>query len=141
MIVLDTNVLSEPLRPRPDRDVLEWLDRQAPATLYMTTISLAELWTGIELLPAGKRRSLLHEAMAKQVLPLFDGRVLPFDVDAASAFARIFFKAQAVGNSIDFADCAIAAIALSRKFIVATRNAKGFKGSGIEVLNPWDAKR
>ena len=138
MIVLDTNVVSEPLRPRPDRHVLEWLDRQAPATLYLTTITIAELWAGIELLPAGKRRTQLHNAMAKEILPLFQGRVLTFDPDAAAAFARSFSKAQAAGNSMDFADCAIAAIATVHRFILATRNFRDFKGSGIELLDPWD---
>jgi predicted nucleic acid-binding protein len=137
MIILDTNVVSEPLRPRPDRHVLEWLDRQAPATLYLTTISVAELWTGIEVLPAGKRRTQLHNAMTKEVLPLFEGRVLAFDPEAAVTFARIFSKAQAAGNPMDFADCAIAAIATTHRFILATRNSRDFKESGVKLLDPW----
>jgi len=137
MIILDSNVVSEPLRPRPDRHVLEWLDRQAPATLFLTTINIAELWAGIEVLPAGKRRKQLHDAMAKEVLPLFGGRVLTFDPDAAVAFARVFSKAQAAGNSISFADCAIAAIATVHRFILATRNSKDFNGWDIELLDPW----
>ena len=130
MIILDTNVVSEPLRPRPDRHVLEWLDRQAPATLYLTTINIAELWAGIEVLPAGRRRTQLHNAMAKEVLPLFEGRVLTFDPDAAVAFARIFSKAQAAGNSMDFADCAIAAIATVHRFILGDAELQGLQGIG-----------
>jgi predicted nucleic acid-binding protein len=141
MIILDTNVVSEPLRPRPDRQVLEWLDRQAPATLYLTTVTMAELWAGIEVLPAGRRRTQLHNAMANEVLPLFAGRVLTFDPDAAVAFAHVFSKAKAAGNSMDFADCAIAAIATTHQFILATRNAKDFKGSGIQLLDPWEAAK
>lgn len=137
MIILDTTVVSEPLKPRPDRHVQEWLDRQAPATLYLTTINMAELWAGIEVLPPGRRRKQLHNAMANEVLPLFDGRVLTFDPASAAVFARVFSKAQAAGNSMDFADCAIAAIATTHRFILATRNSKDFKGSGIELLDPW----
>ncbi len=137
MIILDTNVVSEPLRPRPNREVLDWLDRQSPETLYLTTINIAELWTGIEILPAGKRRTQLQNLMSTDVLPLFENRVLSFDEEAALAFARVAAKAQAAGNRIDFADCAIAAIATARGFMLATRNTKDFKGSGVELLNPW----
>jgi predicted nucleic acid-binding protein len=137
MIILDTNVVSEPLRPKPNPEVLDWLDRQAPETLYLTTISVAELWLGIELLPAGKRRTQLQKFMSAQVLPLFENRVLSFDEPAAAAFARIAAKSQAAGNRIDFADCAISAIALTRRFMLATRNTKDFKGAGIELINPW----
>jgi len=137
MIILDTNVVSEPLRPQPNRDVLDWLDRQSPPTLYLTTINIAELWTGIEMLPAGRRRTQLQKLMSTDVLPLFDNRVLTFDKDAAIAFASVAAKAQATGNRIDFTDCAIAAIATTRGFMLATRNTKDFKGSGVELLNPW----
>lgn len=138
MIILDTNVVSEPLSRNPDPHVLEWLDRQAPATHYLTTIDIAELWAGIEALPAGGRRTQLHNAMAKEILPLFDGRVLGFDPDSAVAFARVFSRARAAGNSMDFADCAIAANAAIHRFIVATRKSKDFRGSGVELLDPWE---
>jgi toxin FitB len=139
MIVLDTNIVSEPLKPKPDLEVLAWLDRQAPETLYLTTISLAELSAGVEVLPAGKRRAALQQAVGAQVLSLFQSRVLGFDHDAALAFGRIAAKAQAAGNPIDFADCAIAAIATTHRFILATRNARDFKGTGVELLNPWSS--
>lgn len=137
MIVLDTNVLSEPLRPKPDPAVLGWLDRQAPASLFITTINLAELLTGIEILPAGRRRVQLRETVAERVLALFEGRILSFDQRTAEAFARVTANAQAAGNPIDFADAAIAAIAAMQGFTLATRNERDFKGTGIEVLNPW----
>ena len=139
MIVLDTNIVSEPLKPKPDSEVLAWLDRQAPETLYLTTISLAELSAAVEVLPAGKRRAALQQVVGAQVLSLFQGRVLAFDHDAALAFGRIAAKAQAAGNPIDFADCAIAAIATTHRFILATRNARDFKGTGVELLNPWSS--
>ena len=119
--------------------MLAWLDRQAPETLYLTTISLAELSAGVEVLPAGKRRAALQQAVGAQVLSLFQGRVLGFDHEAALAFGRIAAKAQAAGNPIDFADCAIAAIATTHRFILATRNARDFKGTGVELLNPWSS--
>jgi toxin FitB len=137
MIILDTNIVSEPLKSQPAPAVLKWLDRQAPATLYLTAINLAELWSGIEILPAGKRRTQLQHAMNRQVLPLFEGRVLTFDQRAAEVFGRINASAQAAGNPIDFADAAIAAITATHGFILATRNERDFKGTGVELLNPW----
>jgi toxin FitB len=138
MIILDTNVVSEPLRPKPNPEVLGWLNRQAPETLYLTTISVAELWSGIELLPPGKRRRQLQELMLADLLPLFEKRVLSFDESAAPVFGRIAAKAQGAGNRIDFADCAIAAIALSRRFMLATRNTRDFRGTEVTLINPWD---
>jgi predicted nucleic acid-binding protein len=137
VIVLDTNVVSEPLRPMPDPAVLAWLDRQQAATLYLTTVNVAELLAGVEALLAGKRRASLEAAIGAQVLPLFDGRILPFDTLAARAFARVHATTQAAGHSIGFADCAIAAIAAANGFAVATRNVRDFSATGVELINPW----
>lgn len=137
MIILDTNVVSEPLKPQPEQAVLDWLDEQAAETLYLSTVSVAELLVGIETMPAGRRRTKLSKALAEQMMPLFEGRVLGFDLKAAEAFARINASAQAVGNPISFADGAIAAIAASNGFMVATRNERDFKGTGVVVVNPW----
>ena len=139
MIVLDTNVVSEPLRLEPDAAVVDWLNRQEPRTLYLTTVNLAELLAGIETLPAGRRRDALKQALTEQMMPLFEGRILAFDEPAAAAFARINASALAAGNTIGFADGAIAAIAAAHGFMVATRNVHDFKGTGIEVLDPWQA--
>ncbi|MEO8060539.1 MAG: type II toxin-antitoxin system VapC family toxin [Burkholderiales bacterium] len=139
MIVLDTNVVSEPLRPEPDPAVLQWLDRQEPQTLFLTSINLAELLTGIAALPAGRRQNALKAALTDQVLPLFQGRILPFDVVAAEAFAKLRSSTQAAGNPIGFADCAIAAVAAAHGFMLATRNVRDFKGTGVELLDPWSA--
>jgi predicted nucleic acid-binding protein len=139
MIILDTNVVSEPLRPAPDPAVLAWLDRQQPATLYLTAVNVAELLAGVEALPVGKRRATLEAAIGGQVLSLFDGRILPFDLLAARAFARLNAAAQAAGQTIGFADCAIAAIAAAHGFAVATRNVRDFSATGVELINPWDA--
>jgi predicted nucleic acid-binding protein len=138
VIILDTNVVSEPLRPAPDPAVLAWLDRQQAATLYLTAVNVTELLAGVEALPAGKRRANLEAAIGGQVLSLFDGRILPFDLLAARAFARLNAAAQAAGQTIGFADCAIAAIAAAHGFAVATRNVRDFSATGVELINPWD---
>lgn len=138
MIILDTNVVSEPLKPAPSQAVLDWLDRQAPETLYLTAVSLAELLAGIETLPQGRRRLELEQAMARQVLPLFERRILSFDAKAAEAFGKVRAGAQAVGNTMGFADGAIAAIATAQGFVLATRNVRDFKGVGVGLIDPWD---
>jgi predicted nucleic acid-binding protein len=137
VIVLDTNVVSEPLRPQPDAAVLRWLDDQDPRTLYLTATTAAELLSGIEALPAGRRRKDLQEAIEAQVFPLFAGRVLPFDERAAAVFARVNAQATAAGNRISFADGTIASIALAHGFMLATRNIKDFRGTGVQLVNPW----
>ena len=138
MIVLDTKVVLEALNPAPSQVVLDWLDRQTPETLYLTAVSLAELLAGIETLPQGRRRLELERAMARQILPLFEGRILSFDAKAADAFGKIRAGAQSVGNTISFADGAIAAIAAEQGFLLATRNVRDFRGVGVGLINPWD---
>lgn len=139
MIILDTNVVSEPLKPAPDPAVLAWLDAQAPPTLWLTSITLAELLAGIAALPAGKRRRQLMSALSEKILPLFEGRVLAFDTPAAHAFAAVQAGATAAANPIGFADGAIAAIATTHGFALATRNVRDFKGTGVTVIDPWVA--
>lgn len=139
MIILDTNVVSEPLRPAPDAAVLAWLDAQSPSTLFLTSITLAELLAGVAALPAGRRRNKLAQAMTEQVMPLFEGRVLAFDALAAYAFGRVHAGAQAAGNPIGFADGAIAAIAAAQGYSLATRNLRDFRGTGVAIIDPWAA--
>lgn len=140
MILLDTNVVSEPLRPRPEPRVLQWLDAQAAETLYLTTISLSELLLGIENLPAGKRRSALAAALGQQIAGLFGDRILPFDVAAANAYARVVTLARREGQTISVADGQIAAIAAARLLAIATRDAAPFRAAGIAVIDPWTAE-
>lgn len=141
MIILDTNVVSEPLKPAPDPALLAWLDAQAAQTLCLTSITLAELLAGIANLPAGRRRNQLGQALSQKIMPLFEGRVLAFDTQAAHAFAGVQAGASAAGNPIGFADGAIAAIAAAHGFAVATRNVRDFKGTGVEVIDPWATVR
>lgn len=138
MIVLDTNVLSEPLKADGDASVAAWLDRQDVETLYLTTVNLAELLIGIEMMPLGRRRSTL-EARLTEVLDAFDGsRILPFDVPAARLSAVLIARARVAGHTISIADGQIAAIAAARGFAVATRDVAPFIAAGVPVINPWD---
>jgi predicted nucleic acid-binding protein len=139
VILLDTNVVSEPMRQRPDRNVLAWLDAQAAESLYLSAVSLAELLLGIESLPTGKRRRALATALDKQIVALFGERIVPFDLAAAEAYAKIVTRARRHGHSIAVADAQIAAIAASRQFSVATRDEAPFQAAGILVINPWTA--
>ena len=137
MIVLDTNVVSELMRVDPQAEVLAWLDDQPTRTLFVTTITEAEILTGIALLPEGRRRRGLKAAAERLFGLLFDERILPFDSAAAHSYAPIAASRRASGNPISQADCQIAAIARSKGASVATRDMKGFQDCGIEVVNPW----
>jgi len=137
MILLDTNVISEPLRAMPDANVLAWIDAQIVETLYLCTISLAELRFGIAALPEGKRRNALHANVEQRVLPLFSGRILPFDESASLAYAALRARARNAGQAIAPIDGYIAAIAAAHGFAVATRDASPFDAAGLNVINPW----
>lgn len=137
MIVLDTNVISEPLKRQPDQKVLDWLDRQEPASLCLSAMSLAEVWAGIESAPAGKYRQGLHDGMTALIKRLFEDRQLPFDEPAAYVYASIQAQARKQGRHIGVADGIIAATALARGFIVASRDIAPYQIAGLEVINPW----
>jgi hypothetical protein len=137
MIILDTNVISEPLRPAGDPAVLTWLDQQDIDTLYLTAVTVAELRFGIATLPVGKRKHRLEEDFEQRILSLFEGRVLPFDEAATMAYALIRSKARSTGNTIGLADAFIAAIAAHHRFTIATRDVGPFEAAEISVINPW----
>lgn len=139
MILLDTNVISETQRLAPNTRVLDWIDAQALETLYLSTITVAELRAGIELMPAGKRRDGLHENLEKRLLPMFANRVLSFDMACTKAYAELLAKSRATGLAIETADAFIAAIAIANGFIVATRDISPFEAAGLKVINPWSA--
>lgn len=138
MIVLDTNVISEPLRQAPENRVTEWVDAQALETLYLSAITVAEVRFGLDSLPSSKRRDRLQASMEKQVLPLFAGRVLPFDISASQAYSKLMAKARAAGLAIGTADGYIAATAAANGMMVATRDVSPFKAAGLDVINPWE---
>lgn len=137
MIVLDTNVVSEPLKPAPNPAVLDWLNAQEPQTLFLTAVNLAELLAGVEALPAGRRRDALALALSTQFFVLFGERILPFDAKAADVFAKTSASTQAQGTPMGFADCAIASITRANGFALATRDVRDFKGAGVSLIDPW----
>jgi toxin FitB len=139
VILLDTNVVSEPLRAAPEARVIEWIDAQPLETLFLSAITVAELRAGVALLPAGKRRTGLHDSLEKRVLPLFAGRVLPFDLACTQAYAALMSTARAAGLAIASADGYIAAIAATNSLAVATRDTRPFKAAGAAVIDPWQA--
>ena len=138
MIILDTNVVSEPMKPNAHPGVVAWLDQQVAETLYLTATSLAELLVGIEVLPVGKRKEGLDAALAELVSTLFGSRVLPFDHHAAMAYARLVNHARTSGRIISVADGQIAAIAAVHGFAVATRDTGPFMAAGVSIINPWE---
>lgn len=137
MILLDTNVVSEPLRQQPEARVIAWIDAQPLETLFLSAITVAELRAGVALLPTGKRRASLQENLEKRVLPLFAGRVLAFDLSCTQAYAALMSASRATGRAIATADAYIAAIAAANRFTVATRDTGPFEAAGADVVNPW----
>lgn len=137
MIILDTNVISEPMKRQGDPAVRDWLDRQEAETLYVTATSLSELLTGIELVPAGRRRANLALSLSKLMDKLFGPRILAFDKPAAIAYASVVGRTRAAGFTISVADAQIAAIAQVTGFTVATRDTAPFSAAGTSIVNPW----
>ncbi len=136
MILLDTNIISEALRPGGDRAVLAWLDDQAVETLFLSTITLAELRFGIAAMPAAQRRDILSRELDQRVLPLFEGRVLPFSRAAADAYGELRARARGAGKAISTADGYIAGIAAAHGFAVATRDVGHFEAAQLPVITP-----
>jgi toxin FitB len=136
MIVLDTNVISEAMRPAPDPAVAAWLARQSADELFTTAIAEAEILLGVAILPGGKRKQDLAMA-ARQIFALFAGRVLAFDSAAAGLFAEIVAERRRIGRPVSAFDAQIAAIARSTGMALATRNVADFDGIGVAVIDPW----
>lgn len=137
MIILDTNVISEPMKLNGDPAVQNWLDQQVAESLYITSISLAELLVGIALLPEGRRKQGLDNKLTKLITNLFDSRLLAFDQSAAIHYAALMAHAQENGQTLSLADGQIAAIAAVHGYTVATRDTQPFIAAGIAVINPW----
>lgn len=136
MIVLDTNVISELMRPEPDETVIAWLSGHPRPSLYVTSLSYAEILFGLALMPASRRRDLLSEQASGIFTEDFAGRVLSFDPSAAAAYAVIASRRQLAGNRIGPIDGMIAAIARTHGASVATRD-RDFSGCEVTVINPW----
>ncbi len=138
MILLDTNVISEPLRKNPEPRVIQWIDTQPMETLCLAAITVAELRFGVASLPSGKRRDVLQKNLEDKVIPLFTGRVLAFDMSASQAYAALMAHARISGITIGVADRLIAATAIANRMIVATRDVSPFESVGVSVINPWN---
>ena len=138
MIVLDTNVISEIMRPAPSRAVLEWLRALPPAELATTTISIAEIRYGLARLDPGERRTDLESRFSQFLVRGFGGRIFDFDLRAAEIYGDLVAERERMGKRIEGFDGLIAAIARARGLSVATRNVGDFEGCGIAVLSPWE---
>ena len=136
MIVLDTDVVSEAMKPKPNALVRAWLNDQTVETLYLSTVTLAELLFGVAALPVGKRKNMLSSTL-EGLVGLFEGRMLPFDAEAARQYAVLAVTARNGGRGFPTPDGYIAAIAASRGFSVASRDTSPFAAVGLQAINPW----
>ena len=139
MIVLDTNVVSEAMRQEPNETVLAWLNAQASDTLYLSSVTLAELLFGVGAMPLGAKRDRLVGSL-DGLLALFRGRVLPFDQDAARRYAEMAVTARTSGRPLPIADGYLATTAAAHGFAVATRNVQHFGDTGVVLIDPWLAR-
>ncbi len=140
MIVLDTNVVSEAMKPSSNPAVSAWLNEQVAETLYLSSVTLAELLYGIGTLPDGRRKDALAGTL-DGLLELFGSRVLPFDAEAARCYAQLATKARAAGKGFPTPDGYIAAIAVANGFALATRDTSPFEAAGVPVINPWEKEQ
>ena len=138
MILLDTNVVSETLRPKPSPTLVAWLDAQLPETVHLCTPVLAELHGGMLRLPEGRRKRALRVAIERIENELFRGRILTFDAEAAKQYGAVVTLRERAGRPIGQMDALIAAIALSNRAALATRDVAGFLGLGLELINPFE---
>lgn len=137
MIILDTNVVSEAMKPAPDPYVRAWLNEQAVETLFLSSVSLAELLFGIAALPQGRRKDALALAL-DGLTGLFQDRILPFDTQAARHYANLAVTARSNGRGFPTPDGYIAAIAASRGYIVASRDTAPYEAAEVAIINPWN---
>ena len=136
MILLDTNVVSEAIKPEPHPAVRDWLDAQAAETLFLSNITVAELLFGIGVLASGRRKELLA-ARIDMLLKQFEGRILAFDTEAAKHYADLAVKARTAGRGFPTPDGYIAAIADANRFVVATRDMSALRAAGLPAIDPW----
>ncbi|NKM57950.1 PIN domain-containing protein [Rhizobium anhuiense] len=137
MILLDTNVLSEPWKPAPDERVVAWLDAQAIETLFLSVMTIAELRFGIAAMPLGKRQTILRDRLEGEVLPHFSERILSFNLASSQFYSELMVRARVSGRAIGTSDGYIAATAAANGLAVATRDTSPFEAAGLKVINPW----
>jgi len=139
--LLDTNVVSEWVRPRPDANVVEWLAEVDEDQVFMSVISFAELRRGVDLLPAGLRRDGLERWVVDDLAARFDGRVLDVDRPVADAWGRITARSRRAGHTLGAMDAFFAATAETHELTLVTRNVRDFEGLGISIFNPWESNQ
>lgn len=135
--LLDTNVISEGAKPRPDAGVMDWLASIDEEQLHLSIVSIAELRHGIERLDAGRRKTALDLWLTEQLPARFDSRLMPVDAEIADAWGRIVAAAQAAGRPIGAMDAFVAATAKQHQLTLVTRNIADFEATGIRLFNPW----
>ena len=138
MLMLDTNMLSEIMRPEPERRIADWIVRHSSDELFTAAVCQAEILSGLAIMPSGRRRADLEEAARAMFAEDFDGRILPFDTEAAAVYAELFAARRKVGRPSGTVDLMLAAIARVRRASVITRNAADFEETGVTIVNPWD---
>jgi len=140
IIVLDTNVLSEVLKPSPEEAVLHWLAEQNREIVFTTAITQAEIMYGVEMLPSGKRRTRLQHAVEKLFREEFPERILVFDSGSALLYPKIVARRARLGHPISQFDALIASVCHSRNAAIATRNTTDFEDCGLTIVNPWNSR-
>jgi hypothetical protein len=138
MILLDTNIISEMMKPIPDPNVIQWIDRQEVTQLFVSTITIAEISYGLNVLPEGNRKALLEKAFNKALLEAFTTRILAFDESAAHCYGKIMGHRKNLGQPLGVPDGQIAAIAFSHGAAIATRNIRDFKNCDLHLINPFE---
>jgi predicted nucleic acid-binding protein len=139
MFILDTNILTAMMSPKPVPQVAAWVAGQPIKLLFTVAVCQAEILSGLAIMPAGRRRQTLEAAARAMFLEDFEGRVLPFDMAAAIAYADIFATRRLAGRPTATLDLMIAAVARAHRASVVTRDGSGFDGCGLTVINPWAA--
>lgn len=138
MIILDTNVVSELMKPSPAPAVVSWLNHQETTTVFLTTVTLGEISYGLHTLPQGKRRSFLEQALERVISLAFEDRILSFGIEAARLYGEVMGRRKEMGRPLSILDGQIASIARASGFAVATRNVRDFSDCGLEVVNPFE---
>ena len=138
MLMLDTNMLSEIMRPKPERKIVEWIVRQPSDDLFTAAVCQAEILSGLAIMPSGRRRADLEDAAHAMFAEDFDGRILPFDTEAAAAYAEVFAARRKAGRPSGTIDLMLVAVARVHGARVVTRNVADFEGVGVAIVNPWD---
>lgn len=138
MIILDTNVICELMKPSPMPNVVSWIDNQDATELFISAITIAEISYGITVLPDGNRKRTLEESFNKTLNDAFKHRILSFDESAAHSYGKIMGHRKLIGRPLSIPDGQIAAIAIMHNFSIATRNIRDFSDCEIEIVNPFD---